>query len=75
MSIENDENYTGCLACGAEGCNCYVEELPLESVDVQIDRISERIEIAEIANKVLRERIDLISAKLDVLERITKDGY
>jgi hypothetical protein len=46
-----------------------------ESVDVQIDRISERIEIAEITNKVLRERIDLISAKLDVLERITKDGY
>jgi hypothetical protein len=25
MSIENDENYTGCPACGAEGCQCYVE--------------------------------------------------
>jgi hypothetical protein len=26
MSIENDENYTGCPQCGAEGCQCYVEE-------------------------------------------------
>ena len=41
-----------------------------ESVDVQIDRISERIEIAEITNKVLAERIRLLDAKLGMVERL-----
>ena len=39
-----------------------------EGVDVQIDRISERIEILEITNKVLRERIDSIALRLNLLE-------
>ena len=39
-----------------------------ESVDVQIDRISERIEILEIANKVYRERIESIALRLRMLE-------
>jgi hypothetical protein len=25
MSKENEENFTGCPECGAEGCQCYVE--------------------------------------------------
>jgi hypothetical protein len=41
-----------------------------ESVDVQIDRISERIEIAEITNKVIREKIELLDAKLGIVERL-----
>lgn len=39
-----------------------------ESVDVQIDRISERIEILEITNKVLRERIDSIALRISLLK-------
>jgi hypothetical protein len=41
-----------------------------ESVDVQIDRISERIEIAQIGNQVIREKIDMIDAKLGIVERL-----
>lgn len=41
-----------------------------ENVDVQIERISERIEIAEITNKVIRERIELLDAKLSMVERL-----
>lgn len=39
-----------------------------ESVDVQIDRISERIEMLEIANKVYFERIESIALRLDLLK-------
>lgn len=39
-----------------------------DSVDVQIDRISERIEILEITNKVLRERIDSIALRISLLK-------
>jgi hypothetical protein len=45
-------------------------DVETESVDVQIDRISERIEIAEITNKVLAERIRILDAKLSVVESL-----
>lgn len=39
-----------------------------ESVDVQIDRLSERIEMLEIANKVYRERLESIALRLNLLK-------
>jgi hypothetical protein len=45
-------------------------DVETESVDVQIDRISERIEIAQIGNQVIREKIDMIDAKLGIVERL-----
>ena len=38
-------------------------------VDVRIDALSERIEIAKIANLVIRERIEELDKKLAGLER------
>lgn len=40
MSIENDENYTGCPQCGAEGCQCYVEA----ERQAQMARVANRME-------------------------------
>jgi hypothetical protein len=45
-----------------------------ENIDVQIDRIGERIEIMEITLSVLRERIDSIAARLDVLQEEIKEN-
>ena len=45
-------------------------DVEIENVDVQIDRISERIEIAQIGNQVIREKIDMIDAKLGIVERL-----
>jgi hypothetical protein len=40
-----------------------------ENVDVQRDILGERIEMAEIGNRVIRERIEEISKKLLELEK------
>jgi hypothetical protein len=39
-----------------------------ENVDVQRDILGERIEMAEIGNRVIRERIEEIERKLAALE-------
>lgn len=44
-----------------------------ESVDVQIDRISERIEILEIANKVYREHIESIALRINLLKGLVDE--
>lgn len=44
-----------------------------ESVDVQIDRISERIEILEIANKVYREHIEFIALRINLLKGLVDE--
>ena len=39
----------------------------------EVDALGERIEIADITNKVLRERIDELFAKLESLEEMVKE--
>ncbi len=42
MSIENEENFTGCPQCGAEGCQCYVE----------VEEQEQRSRMAKVANRM-----------------------
>jgi hypothetical protein len=60
-------------------CNCDLTISPCkgghgeDSVDVQIDRISERIEILEITNKVLRERIESLAFRINLLKGLVDE--
>jgi|LauGreDrversion4_2_1035121.scaffolds.fasta_scaffold43128_6 hypothetical protein len=60
-------------------CNCDLTISPCkgghgeDSVDVQIDRISERIEMLEIANKVYREHINSIALRINLLKGLVDE--
>jgi hypothetical protein len=45
----------------------------VKDTDEQLDALAERIEIAEITNKVLKERIDALFAKLESLQKMVDE--
>ena len=49
------------------------DSVEVENVDVQIDRISERIEMLEIANKVYREHIESIALRINLLKGLVDE--
>jgi peptidoglycan hydrolase CwlO-like protein len=45
----------------------------VKDIEEQVDALAERIEIADITNKVLRERIDELFAKLESLQKMVDE--
>ena len=45
----------------------------VKDIDEQLDALAERIEIADITNKVLKERIDALSDKIEALQKMVDE--
>ena len=45
----------------------------MKNIDEQLDALAERIEISEITNRVLKERIDELFAKLESLQKMVDE--
>lgn len=67
MSIENEENYTGCPECGAEGCQCYVEEEERRS---RVAKLVNRMAFFDDAHANAKDPFE--AGQLYQRERITK---
>jgi hypothetical protein len=45
----------------------------VKDINEEVDALAERIEIAEITNRVLKERIDELFAKLESLQKMADE--